>query len=597
MFETPLQDLPVSKRHGIIDSIRRTRKFVVDDSSGSHGSAGTPQVESIALLFIVVDNVPHENVWKEWAAQGEEQGACTNTGLPRVKMYFMPKFPEKIQSPWVRERFVCDSAGNPVTFCPEWGSAEIMDTMRALLRAAYEDTDGLPHDRFVFLSESCVPVVPLRRLHKELVRWPFSMADLRRTPNNGYSALKQFQRVKKLMIPRDCVCKADQWTILTRSHVRSIYELYKHVPEDFWVDAISTSFAPDEMYFSTILTVLGLIRFHTVDIWHKVELSRRCAEGAQTSGLKVLRTRPQALRTGWATTTVQPQGDASTFPYGLEEHVQMLCKFVGGGTKAVYGEVLRNKPTYVNWSASCKHPRAFYGITPNLVARAIQRNCFFARKVILKHQHTAEKDKQLQAWRRIVIGKAQSQIQDNRQDQTQGQGSDKRVESQDHSPGHSQIKQQEHGLNHNQKQHEHQELKVQNHEQKKHQEQGLELQDFKQRRHQSQEYIEPQNIKQKPQDDNQDHNHTQDHNHSHSDNHNHDLDQVEKEEEEETVSQKWLDLNQIYNEDVLTDFGERVWPVEQSWKFCEEKRQERKIMHSIVHSFSAPDLATKRPTV
>ena len=74
----------------------------------------------LGLLFIIIDDLPHELLWRVWFNLLENE--------QRVKIFIHAKYPEKVLSPWVRSHLV------DFHFIPSWGSIEITKVMISLLR-------------------------------------------------------------------------------------------------------------------------------------------------------------------------------------------------------------------------------------------------------------------------------------------------------------------------------------------------------------------------------------------------------------------------------------------------------------------------------
>lgn len=112
-------------------------------------------------------------------------------------------------SPWVRARLL------PTSFRPEWGSVEITRAEIELLKTAVDASSST--QRFLFASESCLPVLPLDAAADALFHAePRSWVNARATPNNGYSNQQQFDPLLSAGLPRERIWKADQWVCLTR---------------------------------------------------------------------------------------------------------------------------------------------------------------------------------------------------------------------------------------------------------------------------------------------------------------------------------------------------------------------------------------------
>jgi hypothetical protein len=100
-----------------------------------NAAAAAGDKPAIAVLLIVIDSVPFEDMWRAWAEHGKD---CA-----RVDFFIHAKHPERVQSEWARRRLV------PKSFRPTWGSVQITMAMHYLLCQAYK------HE----VKVRCVPVL------------------------------------------------------------------------------------------------------------------------------------------------------------------------------------------------------------------------------------------------------------------------------------------------------------------------------------------------------------------------------------------------------------------------------------------------------
>eukprot|EP00590_Aulacoseira_subarctica_P011987 CAMPEP_0172438666 /NCGR_PEP_ID=MMETSP1064-20121228/72919_1 /TAXON_ID=202472 /ORGANISM="Aulacoseira subarctica , Strain CCAP 1002/5" /LENGTH=226 /DNA_ID=CAMNT_0013187233 /DNA_START=412 /DNA_END=1093 /DNA_ORIENTATION=- len=120
-----------------------------------------------------------------------------------------------------------------------------------------------PSDRFIFVSETCIPIVSLDKFEEEL----FAITDIGNSwvngsnePNNGYSRQLQSEKMSPA-IPASKIWKADQWIVLTRQHAEEVMSIPSKISESQgFFTCFSHVRASDEMYFPTALALLGLIR-------------------------------------------------------------------------------------------------------------------------------------------------------------------------------------------------------------------------------------------------------------------------------------------------------------------------------------------------
>jgi hypothetical protein len=113
----------------------------------------------LGILIIIIDELPHEPIWRLWLEHGiTEQSAtkqntsssdavssagCTKTPLSAdysslpVRIWIHAKFPDRVRSPWVRERLV-----KSFQLKPTWGSLELTDVMLRMLEEVSKFTIG-----------------------------------------------------------------------------------------------------------------------------------------------------------------------------------------------------------------------------------------------------------------------------------------------------------------------------------------------------------------------------------------------------------------------------------------------------------------------
>lgn len=248
---------------------------------------GTPERPfHIALLAICIDGLPYEHLWRAWAAAGaaNDNASCHT----QVSLLVHAKKPRQVQSEFLKQRLLVhppklgrgNSYADPeyVTHRPNWGSVEITKAMLDLMREALvigtpndrekdarfskqryhmnnnSNKDGgvgdgsfmttsdataplPPVDKFIFLSETCVPVATLAETQQALfgspdlyhatssspaleepkiTPWHMSWVHGRNrntdgTPRNKYER-DQFGDIFR-MVPGQYRWKADQWQV------------------------------------------------------------------------------------------------------------------------------------------------------------------------------------------------------------------------------------------------------------------------------------------------------------------------------------------------------------------------------------------------
>lgn len=280
----------------------------------------------VALLAIIIDEIPYEEIWRTWA----------QTGASHVSMLCHAKYPERVQSGFVKSRLLTKppimgrghSYAEPeyLTHTPAWGSVQITRAMIDLLKAGMHiatvnDTETDPRfatkrflmtkkkdvdtsntippiDKFIFVSETCIPVATLEECETALFgaaqqpeetmnsasemktvsststlmgnskpipkTWKVSWLNARHrseeeTPRNKYED-DQFGGITR-NIPGQYRWKADQWLCLSRPHAAAVLRVDANMraSDQLW-NAFAKINASDEMYFPTVLALLGILR-------------------------------------------------------------------------------------------------------------------------------------------------------------------------------------------------------------------------------------------------------------------------------------------------------------------------------------------------
>lgn len=252
----------------------------------------------IALLFITIDDLPYEEIWKAWAMQ--QASSSDDNDNVMVSVVGHAKFPNSVKSSWLRQRLLVESpkmgrgggfeSPKYHTRRPEWGSIEITRAMLDVLHESLQigtgvppigderfssrrflvttttcdDKDIPPVDKFIFVSETCLPVTSLHEVNTALFGTNGQLVDeswvnASPVPNNGYARQLQFDKVDPA-VPKHCVYKADQWMVLSRGHAMAVMDLDRHLPRgaSLWQCFVETN-ASDELYFPTALALLGIV--------------------------------------------------------------------------------------------------------------------------------------------------------------------------------------------------------------------------------------------------------------------------------------------------------------------------------------------------
>ncbi|KAK7271647.1 hypothetical protein RJT34_27723 [Clitoria ternatea] len=215
------------------------------------------QVPKIAFLFIARNRLPLEMVWDAFFRGGNDKFSIFVHSRPG---FLLNKVTAR--SAYFLNRQVNDSIQ------VEWGEASMIEAERVLLQHALNDP---LNDRFVFLSDSCIPLYNFSYIYDYIMSTSTSFVD-------SFADTKEGRYNPKMdpIIPVYNWRKGSQWTVLTRKHAKVVvedetvfpmFQLYckkKPLPE-FWRDhyiPADTSKVhnciPDEHYVQTLLAQHGL---------------------------------------------------------------------------------------------------------------------------------------------------------------------------------------------------------------------------------------------------------------------------------------------------------------------------------------------------
>lgn len=145
-------------------------------------------IAKIAFLFLTIDSVFHEAIWVRFFTQSEVQ--------ERYSLYVHPK---KSMAP---TSFFA-SAVIPERLPTSW--ANTMEAQVALLREALKDP---ANTKFVFLSESTIPLATFDEIYTRLLEHPKSQFNFKKNP----FAIRTFGSIKPSRIYFN-----SQWIILNRT--------------------------------------------------------------------------------------------------------------------------------------------------------------------------------------------------------------------------------------------------------------------------------------------------------------------------------------------------------------------------------------------
>ncbi|XP_011622081.1 uncharacterized protein LOC18430789 isoform X1 [Amborella trichopoda] len=216
------------------------------------------QKPKIAFLFIARNRLPVDLIWDAFFQGAKEPafsiyihsrpGFVFNKVTTRCPLFYGCQLNDSIQV--------------------DWGESSMIEAERILLRNALKDS---LNERFVFLSDSCIPLYNFSYTYDYIMSSSNSFVD-------SFADTKEGRYNPKMdpLIPVVSWRKGSQWAVLTRKHAKVVAEddtvisvFHQHckrrsLPE-FWRDhSLPTDASkehnciPDEHYVQTLLALKGL---------------------------------------------------------------------------------------------------------------------------------------------------------------------------------------------------------------------------------------------------------------------------------------------------------------------------------------------------
>ena len=189
---------------------------------------------TVGFLFLTRGDLNLPAIWRDYLASAGS----------RARVYAHTKHPEELPP----DSLLLDrQISNRVP--TEWGAISLVEATLAMIREALGDTD-ITH--FVLASESCVPVRPFSSLSRSLRLdsrsrlHTFSQDSVRRNGN-----VDKARRLDALQgISFEHCWFQDQWMCLNREDALI-------TSDGTWLQHFKHVWAPDECYFSTVLSAAG----------------------------------------------------------------------------------------------------------------------------------------------------------------------------------------------------------------------------------------------------------------------------------------------------------------------------------------------------
>ncbi|XP_065877557.1 glycosyltransferase BC10 isoform X3 [Euphorbia lathyris] len=213
--------------------------------------------QRIAFLFIARNRLPLDMVWDAFL-KGEE---------PKFSVYVHSRPGFILSKATTRFHYFLNRQVND-SIQVDWGEATMIQAERILLRHALEDPQN---ERFVFLSDSCIPLYNFSYTYDYIMSTATSFVDSFADTKDG-----RYNPKMAPVVLVDKWRKGSQWVVLTRKHAEVVVNdtkvfltfqqhcRRKSLPE-FWRDrplpadpSKEHNCIPDEHYVQTLLAQEGL---------------------------------------------------------------------------------------------------------------------------------------------------------------------------------------------------------------------------------------------------------------------------------------------------------------------------------------------------
>lgn len=159
----------------------------------------------IALLFLTMDNHNHPKIWNKFLKDKKY-----------FNVYCHPKNPTNVTDPFLKKNIISKLATT------SWG--HLVEAYYELLKEAYKNKDNY---KFVFLSDSCVPIKSAETVYNALVKTNASYVDTRNkmtTWDIEHRFKKYESYLKKFNITKYNYIKHSGWVVLNRQHVKVLLD-------------------------------------------------------------------------------------------------------------------------------------------------------------------------------------------------------------------------------------------------------------------------------------------------------------------------------------------------------------------------------------
>lgn len=157
-------------------------------------------MNKIALLFLTIDNHNQPKIWNKFLSNNKY-----------FNIYCHPKYPENVTDNFLKNNIISKISDT------SWGHFVI--AYYNLLKAAIKDKNNI---KFVFISESCIPIKPPKDIYRELLKNNNSFYNLKKLDNFSYTKrYKPYKnKLNKYNINTTNFIKHSGWFCLNRNDTK-----------------------------------------------------------------------------------------------------------------------------------------------------------------------------------------------------------------------------------------------------------------------------------------------------------------------------------------------------------------------------------------
>ena len=198
----------------------------------------------IAFLFLTLDNPNFTDIW-DYYFKGNED---------KINIYIHPKYPENVT--WKKQCII--NKLKPT----EWGF--IINAYQSLFIEALKNKSNY---KFITISESCVPIVPFKKLYQDLII-NLNESLIKLLPITKYDLHMRLTTKIIDSIGRHNLIKHYARMCLSRSHVKKLLNSKFNLFSDIQVG--------DEFFLSSIMPINNFNNFAvTFDDWNYVDKQKK----------------------------------------------------------------------------------------------------------------------------------------------------------------------------------------------------------------------------------------------------------------------------------------------------------------------------------